>query len=217
MKDYKKHIQHFNNKDYYHGQVGSNYKDYSWEGIAPAIKSYADIVEEWFSDIKTNGGEVIDAGCAKGYLVKELTDRGYKAYGFDVSKWAIEEAVKEFPILALQGKFWVDDITKRFHESNLISDKPSSYNLIILSEVLEHIPEEMIDDLIHDLYKFAGKYVLLDMPLEKDPEDKDPTHITIHPREWWDEKLLKYFDYVHTDNLKRHSWNFFPLIKKLNI
>ena len=101
-KQYKKHIKHFDSKNYFHGAVGSNYTDYSWAGISPAIKTYADCIEGFFPDI----GWVLDCGGAKGYLVKELLDRGYDAYGFDISTWAVEEGVKEFPEIKLRTCCW---------------------------------------------------------------------------------------------------------------
>src|SRR3990167_2449572 len=35
---------------------------------------------------------ILDYGCSRGYLVRALRGFGYKAYGVDVSAWAIENA-----------------------------------------------------------------------------------------------------------------------------
>ena len=36
-------------------------------------------------------GRVLDAGCAKGFLVEALRDRGIEAFGVDISEYAISE------------------------------------------------------------------------------------------------------------------------------
>ena len=44
----------------------------------------------------TEHSEVLDFGCAKGFLIKELQDAcGCKCYGYDVSRYALENAVTE--------------------------------------------------------------------------------------------------------------------------
>lgn len=76
------------NEDYFERGVEtgvSAYKNYRWlpHYSLPAANS-----------IKKIYGEVtfLDFGCAKGYLVKALRLLGLDAYGYDVSKYAVENA-----------------------------------------------------------------------------------------------------------------------------
>src|SRR5215470_14517740 len=39
--------------------------------------------------------KVLDAGCAKGFLVEALWERGVEAYGIDISEYAISEVRKD--------------------------------------------------------------------------------------------------------------------------
>ena len=42
-------------------------------------------------------GRWLDAGCAKGFLLKIVSQHGWKPYGFDVSNYAVKEARKNCP------------------------------------------------------------------------------------------------------------------------
>src|SRR5437899_10358722 len=50
---------------------------------------FASIADRIVSDI--GPGTVLDVGCAKGFLVEALRDRGVEAFGIDVSGYAIGE------------------------------------------------------------------------------------------------------------------------------
>src|SRR5579862_3672374 len=38
------------------------------------------------------GDSILDFGCARGYVVRAFRELGYNAYGYDISRWAIENA-----------------------------------------------------------------------------------------------------------------------------
>ena len=38
------------------------------------------------------GDKVLDVGCAKGYLVRDLLEQGIDAYGIDISRYALKKA-----------------------------------------------------------------------------------------------------------------------------
>src|SRR5437870_13556529 len=42
-----------------------------------------------------NPRKVLDVGCAKGFLVECLRDRGVEAYGFDISEYAISQVRRD--------------------------------------------------------------------------------------------------------------------------
>src|SRR5262249_53537479 len=71
---------------------------------------------------------VLDAGCAMGFLVEALRDRGVDAFGFDLSPYAIDQvhaSIKPF--------CWV---------RSLIEPIVERYDLIVCHEVLEHLPPQ---------------------------------------------------------------------------
>tara|TARA_B100000965_G_scaffold308006_1_gene267017 strand:+ start:864 stop:1514 length:651 start_codon:yes stop_codon:yes gene_type:complete len=69
---------------YFDGPRDYGYGGYRYDGRwVPVAK---DIVEHF--DLKP-GARVLDVGCAKGFLVKDLVAVGIDAYGLDVSKYAL--------------------------------------------------------------------------------------------------------------------------------
>ena len=74
---------------------------------------------------RINPETVLDAGCAMGFLVEGLRNRGVQAYGIDISQYAIanvQSKIAEFCSVA--------SITDPF---------PYIYNLIIVIKLLEHL------------------------------------------------------------------------------
>jgi hypothetical protein len=71
---------------------------------------------------------VFDAGCAWGFLVEALCDRGVRAQGRDISEYAIGKVREDIRFQCAAGSL-VDPIAGR-------------YDLVVCIEVLEHMPEE---------------------------------------------------------------------------
>ena len=65
---------------------GGYYYDGRWKKVAKNIvKKYK----------LKKGDKVLDIGCAKGFLVKDLIDIGIDAYGIDISQYAINNSLPE--------------------------------------------------------------------------------------------------------------------------
>src|ERR1700675_1482354 len=67
---------------------------------------------------------VLDVGCAKGFLVEALRDRGVEAFGIDISPYAISEVRP--------------DIRHFCRVASAVEPFDRRYDLIICIEVLEH-------------------------------------------------------------------------------
>lgn len=111
---------------------------------------------------------ILDFGCARGYIVRAFRELGYDAWGYDISKWAIENA---------------DTIAKNHiivNDSALFAD---SFDWVIAKDVLEHVPQ--VANTIEELMSVARVGILAIVPLS--PSDganyvvqdyeKDVTHI----------------------------------------
>jgi 2-polyprenyl-3-methyl-5-hydroxy-6-metoxy-1,4-benzoquinol methylase len=110
---------------------------------------------------------VLDAGCAMGFLVEGFRDRGIDAFGFDVSKFALDQ---------------VRDDIKPFCELASITDSlTEKYDLITCIEVLEHLsPIEGIQA-IANLCKNSENILFTSTPFD----DDEPTHRNVQPPEYW--------------------------------
>jgi len=81
-------------EDYFCG-VRSGYKTgYTWKTVGSLLWSQ---FREVMLHSKYKSGQWLDAGCAKGFLLKIASHHGWKPYGFDVSAYAVNEARKNCP------------------------------------------------------------------------------------------------------------------------
>lgn len=92
-------------------------------------------------------------------------------------------------------------------------------DLLIAKDVLEHIPEENIDETLNEFYKVCNKSLLV-IPLGDNDKFRireyeiDKTHVTKKDEEWWINKIknsgfkLKFFDY--TFGHVKEKWMNYP-------
>lgn len=129
----------------------------------------------------TDRDNVLDFGCAKGYIVKALRQLGIKAWGVDVSEYAITNSDPDVrPYLYLE-------------EYKLQGGR--EYDWIISKDVFEHIPYEVIDSVLVKLYATCEKLFCV-IPLGDSkkyniPEyENDTTHIIRESSDWWCDKFV---------------------------
>ena len=76
--------------DYFDGErkygYGGYHYDGRWVSVAKRIKTIYKLKKK---------SKVLDIGCAKGFLIKDLLDLGLDAYGLDISEYAIKNSHKE--------------------------------------------------------------------------------------------------------------------------
>ena len=120
---------------------------------------------------------VLDFGCARGYTVKALRMLGYNAYGYDISKWAVENADPEVYHYLSTSK-------------DIVFGQYSKYDWVIAKDVLEHV--EHLECTIHRIMTCAKQGVFVVVPLGHGrdgyvvPEyEKDTTHIHRLPLATW--------------------------------
>ncbi len=95
---------------------------------------------------------VLDVGCAKGFLVGRLRERGIEAYGIDASDYALEAASE-----AVQPHLRIADIMD-------IPFPDDSFDLVICMETLEHIEPHLVPQAIAELARVSARHVLATMP-----------------------------------------------------
>ena len=75
--------------DYFDGGLKSNWKSgYFWEHFRRLFEDTASFLGSLFPDAHS----YLDAGCAKGFLVRALRAAGKEARGFDISQYALDAA-----------------------------------------------------------------------------------------------------------------------------
>lgn len=144
-------------------------------------KDYADFsINEYKVEkiLRYKPKNVLDVGCAHGFIVKRLNDLGIPAWGMDISKYAVDNKAHQNVIKG--------DILD-------IPFKDGYFDFVYSSDVLEHIPEDDVGDAIFEIVRVADRG-LLEITHEKTPMDIDDTHVTMKPREWWRDQIPKRFD-----------------------
>lgn len=161
---------------------GAGYQDsVMWEDLAFVTRELLCIEE---SGDMTNDLNLADFGCAFGFLVRHLRRRGIEAWGFDISQHAVANAPEEVKTFLRQ--YDLTDGRLPHHLAGYPFKRFTCY------ETMEHIPEPQVDvalGKIRDSLAPGGRGLFTICTSDRDGWDTDPTHITIYPREWWEERL----------------------------
>lgn len=158
---------HLFTKDYYEDGVRkhiSGYENYKWEPTR-SIPGALDIQNTFAFK------SCVDYGCAKGFLVNALRIIGCDAYGEDISEYAVENChpnVRDYVSLP----------------------NDNHYDLLICKDVLEHVEEVDLPDVLQNLKRKASQFFFV-VPLGDDDRfrireyEVDITHVTKKDEEWW--------------------------------
>ena len=169
-------------EDYFETGVKSNWHDgYRWGQFAGLFTELAGTLD----DVLDGAASYLDVGCAKGFLVRALRERGRDAWGFDGSSWAIDHADPTArPYLTLAS---VDDATfdRRF-------------DVIVATDVLQTLTPAQIDALLRQARAWASTAIVAIIPSFGSTteeaafvkRDNDPSAITMRTRDWWHERFL---------------------------
>jgi cyclopropane fatty-acyl-phospholipid synthase-like methyltransferase len=159
----------------------SGYVNYHWMPEL-TIKMAHNIIK--YLGIK-EGQSVLDYGCAKGFLVKAFRILDIDAFGCDISEYAIE-------MLEPEVRHYCELV-----KSDRLIPFDRKFDWFITKDVLEHISEDKLDDLLSASAKVASKAFHV-VPLgENDkfivPEyEADVTHIIRKNKDWWIEKFSQH-------------------------
>lgn len=110
---------------------------------------------------------VLDVGCAFGFLVEALRDRGVDAKGTDFSEYAISQAGG-----SAVGHCSVRSALEPIHDR---------YDLITCIEVIEHIEQGQDRIALEHMANATDRILLSTTPFDY----AEPTHVNVQPPEYW--------------------------------
>ncbi|MDE1173850.1 MAG: class I SAM-dependent methyltransferase [Parvibaculaceae bacterium] len=143
---------------------------------------------------------------------------GHISIGLEGSDFSLLEQRAEWR--TIPDYLFTADITRPFSASR--NGTPLQFDVITAWEVLEHIPEDKIDGLFANIvtHLAPGGMFVCSVALF---EDKDPVtgavwHVTLRPREWWENRLaahglvsvptpFQHRDYVRGGHNPRAIWD----------
>lgn len=158
----------------------SGYQNYRWlpeltTALAMAYVDYLGITREH---------KTLDFGCAKGYVVKALRILHRQAWGCDISGYAVNST---------------DNQTRQYlkqSSSKAIVPFSESFDFIISKDVLEHIPELELNDVLVAL-RNKGESLFAIIPLGMNGRytipayELDVTHVLAKGKDWWIDKFQR--------------------------
>lgn len=158
-------------RDYYKNYDTADYGDASlWE------TQFSRVAERIVSVYRPS--TVLDIGCAYGYLVTALRDRGVEAYGLDVSDYAISQVRSDIRQYCVCGSA-VDGIPDSL---------PEHFDLIVCIEMIEHIYEEDTEAVIRAMCARTDRIVLS----STDSDYDDPLHVNVQKQEYWAKRFARH-------------------------
>jgi SAM-dependent methyltransferase len=110
---------------------------------------------------------VLDAGCAKGFLVAALRERGVEAYGFDLSEVAISDAP--------------DSARPYLRVGSLTDPIEGRYDVVTCIETVEHLDPTDAPRAVANLCAASDRVLLSSTPGDL----HEPTHVNVQPPERW--------------------------------
>lgn len=167
----------------------SNYTNYSWkpELTIPACQK----IKEYLG--MRSGESFLDYGCSRGFYVKAMRIIGVKAFGVDVSEWAIKNC----------------DSDVISHVSNTLPKR--SFDWAMLKDLCEHLTLKQATDLIGILNDRITKGILVIVPLAKEThgeyirkeDEQDVTHVIRWTLDGW----IKFLENAAPDFNVNASYN----------
>jgi glycosyltransferase involved in cell wall biosynthesis/SAM-dependent methyltransferase len=160
-------------QDYFETGRKSNWdRGYSWGAFGGLFRE----TSAYLLDLLPDAASYLDAGCAKGFLVRALRERGKDAWGVDGSPWAIEHADSSARPFLLRADVAALEPARDF-------DIVTAFNL------LAHLTEEQALAFLARVRPQVGTAILATIPTVEPgremPGNRDPSHVTRRSRGWW--------------------------------
>ena len=155
---------------YYSHDCGTPY-----ERTEPWLTFFDNIADRIVKELEPKS--VLDAGCAYGFLVEALRNRGVEAWGIDISEYAISnvhESIKDY-----------------CRVGSIVEPFDRRYDLIVNIEVLEHMQKDEAIKAIENFCLSSDRVLFSSTPFDY----KEATHINVQVPEYWSREFSKYSFY----------------------
>lgn len=130
---------------------GGYYYDGRWKSVAQNIVNHFGLKP---------GDRVLDVGCAKGFLVKDLLSIGIDSYGLDISKYALNNCEK--------------DVIGRLHlgSADLLPFPNDSFSAVVSINTIHNLPYELCLKAVGEIQRLAPGKGFIQVDSYNTPEQK---------------------------------------------
>jgi 2-polyprenyl-3-methyl-5-hydroxy-6-metoxy-1,4-benzoquinol methylase len=130
---------------------------------------------------RTVDGKVLDAGCGRGSVLRHMLDNGVDVFGVELSKSACDMYLQGVPHANADIISW--------------ADQGHTYDGLVCTDVLEHIPPDQIDGVIDALSRLSPRG-LLGIANHSSIHNGHELHVIQKGHRWWMAKLGEKFSKV---------------------
>lgn len=135
------------------------------------------------------GDSILDVGCGDGRLIKFLAGKGYDVYGLDITTAQIQ-GIKA-------NRLFEDPIWETGLRDNAV-------DWVISTDVMEHLPPEMVQRSIMELTRVAKKgQVHRIATFDDHGYYGHKVHLSVHPIAWWNEQFCSIIEHQDVQILER--------------
>ena len=186
-------MEDFFDKEYFEGRGNGKYcggyEGYEFANFYPYFNTVAQALIDVF-DVSA----VLDIGCAKGYFVLAFQELGIKAYGIDISNYALLNVHEKVNNRIIRG-----DVDR-----GRLPFVKDFFDLISMTEVLEHVRN--YDRLLKELRIILrpGGILYITTPSRQLKSRRDASHVNVHERSFW-LKVFQEHGYQLVDNSSYHK------------
>ena len=180
-------LKNYFDRDYFESHNKSNYGSYC---DFPFFKDVAKFIYNKFLP-----RDVLEFGCARGFIIRWLRRLGVDAHGVDISTYAVSTAPDE-----VKPYLEIGDITNY--------NPIKRYDLVLCLETIEHVDPQDTNKIVKCLFDSTEEYCLISTPITSkegtndNEKDGDHSHINIHTKDYWVNKFKQVgFEVVFVKNI----------------
>jgi SAM-dependent methyltransferase len=178
--------------------------------IDPLKWDYRWDIQEFFKNLSSKKGRLLDMGCGTGFFVKRAADMGFEAYGIEFNERSVSSGRKHFGLDTL----YATDL-----ESFMLRFPGLKFDVVTLFQVLEHLEDpNLIMGRIKQVVT-ENSVIVIAVPLRgRWPDtygewiDRPPHHLTR-----WSLKAMDNFLNKNGFFIRRHNVEKFPLKNMANL
>lgn len=150
-------------------------------------KVMPDYIEKFY---QSKSMKMLDLGCGDGSVVRELVQRGYDCKGVDITLAGIPD---NLPVYTDEGP----DPRMRIEPTGLFTEAPlwrlpfknNEFDLTFSSDVLEHIPRNLVNQVIKEIIRVTKIKTVHIVATFPDKRGDVVLHHTVESAGWWIEQF----------------------------
>lgn len=144
------------------------------------------------------GQTLIDFGCGTARVTKEFVAKGLNVSLVDISRYCLDDEIR--------GLMDKSPSQVRFLQACLwqLPETLKSAHWAFCCDVMEHLPEEMVDEVLKGIAKRMRHGGYFNICLKPDLAGQfigQPLHLTVKEASWWREKMKSFFTIVSDSEL----------------